>query len=330
MKMKKRVLFLGGESHQTTKSHHFFLKILSNTYQIDEYYVDYNKTAKARWKEIEKFSSTHYDIVICWQYMPLIKDLKKRLNFSQGIFIPMYDGMVSTDNFRRWKNYEEFLIICFCKKVYDDLTREGFSCRYIQYFPKPSKELNLGNSHSLFFWNRLEAINSQIVEKLFGNYPLEKVVIHKALDPNQTFVRPSGKMSEIVEYTSWFPEKKDMLAAIEQSAFYIAPRLAEGIGMSFLEAMAMGRCVIAPDIPTMNEYIQDGKTGYLYEYGDIEPILFENIQAIQKQTYSYMSEGYEKWERDKWEILEWIEEKVNPPRFFQLKRRWRYCLNKRS
>jgi hypothetical protein len=52
---------------------------------------------------------------------------------------------------------------------------------------------------------------------------------------------------------------------------YIAPRRHEGIGMAFLEAMAMGMCVVAENHPTANEYILSGKNGVLYG-GDREKI----------------------------------------------------------
>src|SRR6202012_2876394 len=37
----------------------------------------------------------------------------------------------------------------------------------------------------------------------------------------------------------------------------------EGVGITFLEAMARGCAVVAYDAPTMNEYIESGKTGVL-------------------------------------------------------------------
>lgn len=69
---------------------------------------------------------------------------------------------------------------------------------------------------------------------------------------------------------------------IQKSALYFAPRKYEGIGMSFLEAMASGRCVIAPDYPTMNEYIKNGETGYLYNFKRPQKIKFDDIKNSKK------------------------------------------------
>ena len=46
---------------------------------------------------------------------------------------------------------------------------------------------------------------------------------------------------------------------------YFAPRLEEGIGQTFLEAIRWGRCVVAADNRTINEYIIHGVNGLLYD-----------------------------------------------------------------
>lgn len=87
---------------------------------------------------------------------------------------------------------------------------------------------------------------------------------------------------------------------------YIAPRDFEGIGMSFLEAMAMGRCVIAPNNPTMNEYITDGFNGILYELDNPKINKKYNIKSIQENTKKYIQQGYLKWSEEKNKILDYI------------------------
>ena len=57
--------------------------------------------------------------------------------------------------------------------------------------------------------------------------------------------------------------------------------------MGFLKAMAMGRCVIAPNTPTMNEYIEDGINGFLYDLRNLSPLKIENVREIQKNAENY-------------------------------------------
>jgi hypothetical protein len=61
------------------------------------------------------------------------------------------------------------------------------------------------------------------------------------------------------------------LKRIAESQIFIAPRRFEGIGMAFLEAMAMGCVVVAENQATANEYILHGSTGLLYA-GDGEKV----------------------------------------------------------
>ena len=155
-------------------------------------------------------------------------------------------------------------LICAPAVDLDALRKAGFSAEYIQFFPKPSEDTHEGDDHSVFFWNRREAINVNLVGKLFAKYPLKLLHIHKALDPNQVYEEPKKQYAEHIEYSTWYEQKAEMIKDIEKCAFYISPREKEGIGMSFLEAMAMGRVVVAPNQATMNEYIRHGENGYLY------------------------------------------------------------------
>ena len=46
---------------------------------------------------------------------------------------------------------------------------------------------------------------------------------------------------------------------VKYSDVFISPRKQEGIGMSFLEAMSLGKYIIAINDSTMNEYILNKK-----------------------------------------------------------------------
>jgi glycosyltransferase involved in cell wall biosynthesis len=50
----------------------------------------------------------------------------------------------------------------------------------------------------------------------------------------------------------------------------VQPSAAEGQALIYLEAQATGLTVVASDIPSARDVIDDGKTGLLYPVGDIE------------------------------------------------------------
>lgn len=145
----------------------------------------------------------------------------------------------------------------------------------------------------VFFWQRTNSINIELLDKLFKNYKINTFYYHKAIDPcykSPEFLPKIWKNK--IEYSEWYKNKEDLTNTILKSAIYIAPRIREGIRMSFLEAMAAGRYVIAVNKPTMNEYITDGITGKLYDFSNPQSLIIENVKQIQFNTYNYIKNGY--------------------------------------
>jgi glycosyltransferase involved in cell wall biosynthesis len=157
-----------------------------------------------------------------------------------------------------------------------------------------------------------------LVEKLFANYPIN-IHLHQALDPHQLIDKASEeqiKKFQLVS-SSWFDSREDFLLAIKDKAFFIAPRIKEGIGMSFLEAMAIGKIVIANNDATMDEYIEHGVNGYLFDHKNPKPLIFDNLEKIQDNTYNSIKEGYKKFQIDKQDIIKIINNQSPPISFTQ-------------
>lgn len=303
--MRKTVLYLGLQYHKKTKSNLFLLDLLKEKYIVDVYYYD-------MWLEIidsedlYKILNKEYDYLVCWQVRPTDFILNK-LKYKKGIYFPMYDDVFNL-SVSEWDRFSNFIIINFSKSVHKYLLSRGFCTKYIQYFPPKQKVENWGRDDSLFFWQRLTMVDINFTLKLCRDLKIERIHIHKALDPGCIFTNIERENNYNIEYSYWFERKEDMLEQMAQSSLYMAPRLREGIGMSFLEAMAMGRCVIAPNYPTMNEYIVNGETGILYDYENPNLASEYNIKRIQKNVYEYMTEGNLKWEKGKYQIFEWMED----------------------
>lgn len=301
----KKLLYIGHSYHYKTKSTSFLKELLREEYEVEEFgYDPYLDTSSA----YQKLNKKEFDIVVCFQIMPSLTELKKYVKFKTNIFFPMYDGVPDRKN-PIWNEYEDSLIINFSKTLHNELYALGFNSKYIQYFPKPMENINFGNEKSVFFWNRTEKININTVHNVLKLSNIEHIHIHKDLDPGNNSIELNEPWDVTFSESSWFDDKKDLINKIMESSLYIAPRVFEGIGMSFLEAMAMGRCVIAPNYPTMNEYIVSGKNGYLYEFSSLYPIIADNIRTIQKNSIEYIKNGYEKWNNEKYNIIKWIKQK---------------------
>ena len=77
--------------------------------------------------------------------------------------------------------------------------------------------------------------------------------------------------------------------------FFSLPRPAEGIGHSFIEAMALGHCVVAADRPTMNEYIRDGVNGLLYDPDRPRSLDFSRSRELGLAARASSAAGRKAW-----------------------------------
>lgn len=307
MNSRKKILYLGHNFHSKTKSSQFLKDILAEKYDLEIFSFD--PVVDTEFKVPEHVRKTQYDVLVLFQVVPDVAKLKENIQYNHAAFFPMYDGVGEKED-EFWVQFMDFNVICFSKNLHNRLTYLGLSSHYIQYFPEPKRKCDLGDSSRVFFWHRVSELHVGIVETLLRDFNLTKLHIHKSPDPGQIFVEPSRLMDPLVEYSTWYSTKEEMLAEIEDCGIYISPRPYEGIGMSFLEAMAMGRCVIAPDYPTMNEYIRHGYNGLLYDFQNVHSLKPVDIQRIQRNAYASIKQGFSEWEKDKHKILDWLEAPV--------------------
>ncbi len=304
----KKALFIGHSFHLKTKSSQFFIKLLQKKYELTFLWFDpYTNT----YDGFEEAKKKDFDMLFLWQLRLEPDFLNKELSFKKAFFVPMYDSCSNFDgvNFLLFDPYKEWGIVCFSKTMHEGLEKRGYNAIYIQYFPEPQKPTDWGDEESVFFWQRITNLNIRLVEKLLQDFKIKNIHIHKAIDPKQEFVEPSDKAKYHYTYSEWFDDKEEMNALMEKSAIYIAPRPFEGIGMSFLDAMANGRCVIAPNIPTMNEYIQNGVNGILYDYLSPSKITPLDIRELQHNALLTVQKGYKKWQKDQKRLFKWLEKK---------------------
>ncbi len=298
----KKILYTRHAFHRKTKSNDFLIEMLQTKYHVEIFDLDLDFDPENVFSSLK---GKHYDILLCFQIFIPLKYLDEYISFDKGVVFPMYDAIPLLKD-PIWYEYKNFNFICFSSTLHNRLNEMGLSSYYIQYFPKPVEHFSWGDERSVFFWNRRSVINCKTVDKLLSKRDISHIHIHKSLDPQEKFVKPPKTMKNI-SYSTWYENKNDLLKDIEKSAIYIAPREEEGIGMSFLDAMAMGRCIIAPDNPTMNEYISHGKTGILYHLEQVVPLEVNNIRQMQEEAFRYIRDGFQSWEKNKFDILHWIE-----------------------
>ena len=288
--------------HLKTKSSEFFINLLRKHYEVECIYDD-------SWNSGQRPCLDHidnsYKAVIFFQMIS--KYSLKKLRCRNIIFVPMYDQSGDMNN-AYWYHFRNLKVICFSTTLKEQLDPLGFYTLGARYYPKPEK-MDEGLENSCFFWQRSNRINWEVVKILLSKSKVKNIHLHKAVDPGHSLMLPSSSDSRKFkfQYTDWFTTKESYLKAMNKCQIYIAPRPKEGIGFSFLEAMARGKAVVAVNQPTMNEYIQDGFNGYLYDVDDLRPIDFSNIDRVGENALLSIQKGYEEWRKQEMSIIDFIQ-----------------------
>lgn len=298
----KRLAFIDHSFKKQSRSSAFLIDRLEEVFDVEIFWDE-------SWKggsrvNLGLISEGDFDILILFQQMSqyTIKELSS-LNCSV-ILIPMYDSEYERSDLF-WYKFSKFKFINFSKTLHQRLLGIGIDSLYCQYFPSPmpsslSQQKEQGYSQLKgFFWQRRSEITWNDIKKLISQANFAKIHIHTAVDPpGYEVVLPSKEDRSCYEITTsnWFATNGDYLNKVAESHVYFAPRLYEGIGMAFLEAMAMGKCVVAPNHPTMSEYIKHGYNGLLYDPLDPQPLDFSNVKEMCLNARAFVSEGFTRWQ----------------------------------
>ncbi len=306
IKMKK-LAYIGHSYHQKTRSTAFFIDILKENYEVEVISdSSWNGGLEPDFKEI---GNKKFDVIILFQMMYSIRKIRL-LNCKNIILIPMFDQVASLPKIF-WRQYRNINFINFSKTLHDRQSSIGINSLYVQYYCDPGRIDYVENDFTAlrgFFWQRVNKLDWSILKKIIGNTSFEKFHIHGATDPTHTLKKPENE--DIQKYSitisEWFEQKEDYVRKLKECNVFFASRKHEGIGMSFLEALALGKCVVAPDKPTMNEYIEHGKNGLLYNLRRPKPLDFSNAAQISKNARKRAEEGYANWNNSKMEIIDFI------------------------
>lgn len=312
-----KIAIIDHSYHKKTKSSSFIEELLIELYELEVLYDDSWNGGK---KPDLSMVNDQYKAVIFWQR--ILPETFNTIKCKNIIFFPMYDDSGGEpDEF--WYRLRGIKIISFSKTLYDRLYALGMQVFYVQYFPKEDDFIH-SSDNSVFFWHRRFEITWNTVEKLLRGQKIDSVHIHRAIDPFQIYVPPTDLDEDLynITYSDWFATKADYLSIVKQKSIYIAPRVFEGIGFSFLEAMAMGKAVVAADNPTMNEYIIHGVNGYLFSPDNPHPIDFSNLDQVRANAYKTIVEGRKRWEEEKHEMLKFIEAQLSHSVGLEVKYQW--------
>jgi hypothetical protein len=186
-------------------------------------------------------------------------------HFCPVLVFPMHDLTRMTPD-AYLASLREVEWISFSRVLHQRLSGLGLSSRYLQYAPDPDgfPEVSWQQGPRAYFWERMPAeLDDRAVRQTLRALGVESLEVRRLEDA----LFSSGKKTAKEGAERSWQGREEYLRSLAGFNVYVAPRRHEGIGLAFLEAMAMGMCVVAENQPTANEYILSGKNGILYGGG---------------------------------------------------------------
>lgn len=304
---KPTLAFVDHSFHKKTHSADFLRDFFRDYFDITDYWDE-------RWcggAAVSSYLLNQHEYVFYFQVINDFSELKKVK--SKIIWAPMYDGLPPGNFFWKVVGALGIKLICFSAPVFSKAYENNIPNIRVKYYRESilSEKLLFGGLKkkiSIFFWYR-GGIRFSDWKKLFNPSDIERVVYLSIPDPNH--VKENISKEDIVKYkidvisTSFLPHE-EYLRFISECDIFIAPRKKEGIGMSFLEALAMGKGLVGYNDGTMNEYIKHGVNGYIFDERTFYTINISDIQSILKKSTEDAIEGYRLWEGQKKEMLAFI------------------------
>lgn len=258
--------------HLNTSSTDFLFELLSD-YEIE---TDYSNAFRT------KLLTEEYSVVIHFQGLPDLKDIGL-LSKRNTVIVPMYDQVKDTSK-AIWFEFRRFKFLSFSRRLHTLLTSLGFQSQAIQYFPKIELIESDQKEDACVFWVRDQSPNIETFFKVMKGQDVKTLHLREKEPSASVVPKELGPMK--IQRFQYSKDRQEYTKLLDRSKFLFASRNYEGIGLSFLEAMSRGVCVIAPDLPTMNEYIVSGRTGVLYDPADPQPTAKIEYQAILKNLVS--------------------------------------------
>ncbi|HUV30261.1 MAG TPA: glycosyltransferase family 4 protein [Acidobacteriota bacterium] len=109
-------------------------------------------------------------------------------------------------------------------------------------------------------------------------------------------------LGDAVEFPGYV-SLQDKVERMRRAHVSVLPSLKEGWGLTNIEANSVGTTVVAADSPGLRDSVQDGKTGFLYRFGDTDELAEKLLRILEDhQLRRRLEQGALEWaERFNWD-----------------------------
>jgi hypothetical protein len=308
-----RIAYVDHSYHRKTRSTMFLPDMLTRRgHQVDIYWDEaWIGGESVPWKSVAE-----HDVVIMFQSYCPHEGRNFRSLHPNVVYIPMFDQFGfprrSASNLSAfWEPFQGSKVLSFSTSVHALATGFGIISHFVRYHPdvppavpRASEEL-----HGFFWLRRERELGWDVVRRLIGETRFDSFHLHVVGDPGFPPVQqppPDDVAAHNITTSTWFERRSDFDEVVCRANVYFAPRLAEGIGQTFLEAMGRGQCVVAADGPTMNEYIVHGVNGLLYDPRSPAPVDFSDVARLGEDARRGVIAGRMRWEKAEKALVEFI------------------------
>ena len=302
---KKRLAYVDYWSHKYTKSGDFLREILSEEFEITDFWWKPND--KIPLNEINKFE------YIFFFHVMFPHQIMKKLGKKKIMWAPMYDALNFKNPFLKsifWKQISNLgiKVLEFSNKITQSIGTEEIDSLKLNYFIKPNFSSSIDQQIKLhiFFWDRGRVKIDDWLH-LFDQEEINQIVYFPQPDPgikianNNNLIKKKYYNINLIDKK--FLPKNEYLSLFEKCNVFIAPRKKEGIGITIVEAISKGMFVVGYNDSTMNEYISDKKVGFIFDKKTAEKINTKDIIENYDYRKKYAELSYNKWIQSKKKII---------------------------
>ena len=122
--------------------------------------------------------------------------------------------------------------------------------------------------------------------KIKAEIPDARLVIVGSGDHRQALENmvETMNLNDTIEFKGFIPES-EKVSYLRRSHLSVYPSLKEGWGLTNIEANACGTAVLAARVPGLRDSVDDGRSGLLFEYGNIDDYAEKAITILKDNEY---------------------------------------------
>ncbi len=235
-----------------------------------------------------------FDLYLFWQSDEIASRLLPAIGDRRIVVVPQ-DDAVRERSPHWWQQFQTHQFACFSRKAHEMLLRAGLHSSYFQYFPPPVPTPGLRYATAAFCWQG-QAGENQDIQKV--------AEICRMIGATELYTPGTGDYPEAIDFpvTRIATDRQDLMEqAAASCGFVILPPHAGGFDPFFLQAMARGQIVVAPDSALVNDYIGHQSSGILYPAENllaVSRLSNDDMDRISASARSRIRLGHERWQRD--------------------------------